>query len=251
MGHAAEKLEHAQHIAHGGHDGDRLSMAVGITMAMLGVLLAFAAAKVGGERTELVRGLVDQQHAHAQFQAQDVKHRVAVLTLQNLHAEAEVGRTNAKDMLFMADSVDRYLKEAAAANIWVDAYDPAIEAHVEGQEHYERAQLAAEFGIVVASIALLLRRRAPWLLAMALGVVAVVLLALTYRTTHAIVHDAEVKIEDSGKIFEDMRLADKTTATDQAIVDEVRKTYGALPPSITPPITPPVTPSIAPPVTRR
>ena len=85
---AAEQLEHAHHVAHGGgHDSGPLSMRVGITMAILGVILAFAAAKVGGERTELVQALVDQQHANANYQAQDVKHRVAILALQNLHAE--------------------------------------------------------------------------------------------------------------------------------------------------------------------
>ena len=34
-------------------------------MALLGVLLAFASAKVGGERTELVKTMVEQQTAHA------------------------------------------------------------------------------------------------------------------------------------------------------------------------------------------
>ena len=227
MSNAAESLEHAQHIAHGGHEGGRLSTVVGITMAMLGVLLAFAAAKVGGERTELIQALVDQQHAHVQYQAQDIKHRVAVLSLQNLHAEAEAGRTNATDMIMMANSIDRYLKEANAGVVWVDAYDPLISARAASQEHYELAQLAAEFGIVLASIALLLRRRAPWLLAIGLGAVTIVVLGITWMHTRSIAHDAEGKIEESEKIFETLREADKTTDADQALVDEVRKTYGA------------------------
>jgi hypothetical protein len=239
MGHAAESLEHAQHIGHGGHgghghDGSRLPMAVGITMAILGVLLAYAAAKVGGERTELIQALVDQQHAHAQYQAQDIKHRVAMLSLQNLHAEADVARTNPKDMVMMADAADRYLRESQAANTWVDAYDPLIEAHAGGQEDYEHAQLAAEFGIVIASIALLLRRREPWFLAMALGVVSITLLVMTYVHAHGAAHTAEAKIEDSEHVFEQMRAANKTTAADQALVDDIRKTYGGTAPAVTP-----------------
>jgi hypothetical protein len=75
---AHETLEHAEPIAHGGHGehgdhdhgGDQsLGMKVGVTMAILGVLLAFCAARVGAERTELVEALVDQQDAHAKSQA--------------------------------------------------------------------------------------------------------------------------------------------------------------------------------------
>ncbi|HEY0189829.1 MAG TPA: DUF4337 family protein [Kofleriaceae bacterium] len=234
MGHAAEKLEHAHHVAHSGHGGDRLSMAVGITMAILGVLLAFAAAKVGGARTELTQALVDQQHANAQFQAQDVKHRVAILSLQNLHAEAEAGRTNARDMLAMAGSAERYEREAAAALIWVDAYDPLVVSHVESQEHYERGQLAAEFGIVIASIALLLRRRSAWFLAMALGGLSVVLIATTYLQARGELHEAEEKIASSEKTFETMREANKTTDADHALIDEVRRTYGGGAPAAAP-----------------
>ena len=227
MAHAPETLEHAHHIAHGGHEGGRLAMVVGITMATLGVLLAFASAKVGGERTELVQALVDQTYAHEQYQAQDIKHRVAVLSLQNLHAEAEVGRTNPKDMLLMANSVERYEKEAAAANIWVDAYDPLVKAFAESQEHYERSQLAAEFGIVIASIALLLKRKAPWLASLGLGAIAIVLLAMTYLETRHETHEAEEKIEAAEHTYETMREADRTTDADRALVEEVRKTYGS------------------------
>ena len=236
MAHAPETLEHAEHIAHSGHDGGRLSMVVGITMATLGVLLAFAAAKVGGERTELIQALVDQEYAHGQFEAQDIKHRVAVLSLQNLHAEAEVGHTNAKDMLLMAASVERYERESIAANIWVDAYDPLVKAFTESQESYEHAQLAAEFGIVIASIALLLKRRAPWFLSLVLGAVAVALLLMTYVHTRAETHEAEEKIQADEKTYEEMRDKDRMTDSDHALVDEVKRTYGgtAAPAPVTP-----------------
>jgi hypothetical protein len=47
--HAA--LEHSEHIAHAGLGGDRLGTYIGVTMAILGVLLAFSSAMVGSERT--------------------------------------------------------------------------------------------------------------------------------------------------------------------------------------------------------
>src|SRR5258706_6456822 len=146
MGHAPESLERAEHAAHaghgGGHESSPLLTRIGITMAMLGVLLAFAAARVGYERTELVQYLVEQQHAHSKYQAQDVKHRTAVLALRQLHAVAASSKVNGDDLVAIASSVDRYLAEAQAAQAWGTAYDPMIAAHADAQEEDEHAQLA-------------------------------------------------------------------------------------------------------------
>src|SRR5258708_35121433 len=109
-----DTLEHTEHITHAAHGHDdghgsdpkqRLGTYIGITMAVLGVLLAFCAAKVGGERTELVQALVQQSNAHAQYHAQDVKHRVAVIGLQQVHATAfrsGAGTLNKSDVLGIA-----------------------------------------------------------------------------------------------------------------------------------------------------
>jgi hypothetical protein len=230
MAHAHETLEHAEHTAHaghghGGHDPSPLPMRIGITMAILGVLLAFSAARVGYERTELVQYLVEQQHAHAKYQAQDVKHRVAVLTLQQMHAFAGESKFNPSDMVAIAKSVDRYLEESKAAQEWVDAYDPMIAAHAEAQEEYEHGELAAELGVVIASIALLLRRKSAWLAAIILGGVAVGLVGKSYVHTRHEVAEAEEKINEHEKRYRTLREANKTTDSEQALVDEVLKTY--------------------------
>ncbi len=229
---ALEALEHSEHISHAGHDHGhghgadphgRLGTYVGITMAILGVTLAFCAAKVGGERTELVQALVGQQNAHAKYQAQNIKHRVAFLDLQAVHAIAlSHGAVDKKDVLFMAASVERYLKETDAAQQWVDAFDPTIEAHVEGQERYENAQLFAEIGIVVASVGLLLKKRIAWFASIFLGVLALGTVAWTYARTTKVVSQAEHAIEEKGKVYRDMRNADKTTAEEDAFLEEVR-----------------------------
>ena len=70
MPRATDTLEQAEHIGHAGHDGGgdpRLPTRIGITMAILGVLLALTSGQVGGERTDLVKALVEQQHAHAKY----------------------------------------------------------------------------------------------------------------------------------------------------------------------------------------
>jgi len=229
MSHAAESLERAEHASHAGHshgtDGDKLPTRIGITMALLGVLLAFNASKVGYERAELVQYLVDQQHAHLKYQAQDIKHRVAMLSLQQMHAEPDALKANAADMIAIANSARRYSKEAELASEWVDAYDPIVAAHAEAQEEYEHAQLAAELGIVVASIALLLKRRLAWFLALGLGLTSVVMLTVTWRHTAHALAGAEAKAEEAEKSFLQLRQAGKTTDADQALVDEVLKAY--------------------------
>lgn len=244
MGGAHEALEHAEHAAHaghghgdehGGHGKNRFGMFVGMTMGMLGVLLALAAAKVGGERTELVEAMVDQQSANSRYQSQDVKHRMAFLALSQIHAQMPTPEQVAagahepvkSDVVELGRTVQRYFKEANLAKTWVEQYDAAIKAHVEAQEHYETGQLLAEIGIVLASIALLLHRRLAWILSLGLGVAAIGAVVMTYAHTRSEVGEAEEKIVEAGKVYRDARNADKTTASEDALLADVMKWGGA------------------------
>jgi hypothetical protein len=233
MEEAHEVAEHIEHAAHGAHPGDpgkRLNMYIGITMAIIGVLLALAAAKVGGERTELVAAMVDQQNAHAKYQGQDIKHRIAVLDLQQEHAllkSTEASALVKSDLVAMAKTVRRYLRESELAREWVETYDPVIKSHIEAGEHYELGQLLAEIGIVIASISLLLHRKAIWILAMAFGAGAALTLALTYSHTHNVVVALEQKIENARSDYHVARQADKTTAQEEELVADVLKWAGA------------------------
>ncbi len=297
-------LEHAEHISHANHDHEehsKLGTYIGITMAVLGVVLAYCAAKVGAERTELIQALVEQQHAHAKYQAQDIKHRVAVSNLRQLHAEiptaelaahldAELrkiddeaaapqaaaptagaaapkvdkadaaapraegaavaattraaralgrnvaeGMTPSKaDAAILADNVERYANESKAASVWVEAFDPAIHAHVAAQERFELAQLLAEIGIVIASVALLVKRRLPWFAALGLGVASLGYVGTTLASTGQVVHEAEGKIEELGKEYRDLRTRDKALEADDALIAEVRAWTGTSGPKAAP-----------------
>jgi hypothetical protein len=222
MAHSAESLERAEHTAHAGHHGgggESLATLTGMTMAILGVLLAVAAARVGYERAELVQYLVEQQHAHAKYQAQDVKHRMSVLALRQLHAL----KPESPELTMIANSVNRYLAESQVAARWVDSYDPVIAAHSDAQEEYEHAQLAAELGVVLASVALLLRRRSIWLIAILLGIAAVILTGVTWRHTAHRLHESEPKIAETEKAYHDLRAEGNTGDIDQALVDQILK----------------------------
>lgn len=232
MDQATDHLEHMQHAAHAGEHG-RLSMYAGITMAVLGVILAFASAKVGGERTILVKTMVEQEDAHMRYVTQDLKHRMAVISLRQLRAmlppvsaSKPVDPANAKEMVALAKTVQRYYNESQAAGKWADAYNPAITAHVQGGEYYEWGMLSSEIGIVIASVSLLLRKRAAWYLAIALGVISVAILGVTYAHTEPVVREIEEKTAEAAKVYRTTRAADKTTDADDLLAKEVLSAYG-------------------------
>jgi hypothetical protein len=93
-----EHLEHAEHIAHagGGHGGDHgeghhhgsggLGRGIGVTMAILGALIAFGSAMVGGARTELVATMIEHANVTGQVQAISTKYRVQQAELQQIHS---------------------------------------------------------------------------------------------------------------------------------------------------------------------
>jgi hypothetical protein len=247
MAGAHEALEHAEHAAHGGHGhgghgkAGGLGTYIGLTMGIIGVLLAIAAAKVGGERTELVQSMVERESTNARYQAQDIKHRMAYLTLAQTHAspptipDGPAGAAVKKDVVDMARTVRRYFNEAALAKKWLDSYEPAIKAHIEAQEEYEKGQLLAEVGIVLASIALLLQRKAPWFIAIALGVASVAVIGGTYVHTKHEVEEAEEKIGEARKVYREARQADKTTEAEELVIADVMKWAGVDPGAASPP----------------
>jgi|GEM_PF-1838956 len=89
MSEATELLEHMEHAGHGGGHGDGHKgpgKQIGITMALLGVMLAFCAAMVGSERTELIKTMVEQANRWGIYQAETTKYRVIEGDLEMLHA---------------------------------------------------------------------------------------------------------------------------------------------------------------------
>lgn len=91
MSEATELLEHMEHAGHGGghgHGGHDKGpgKAIGITMALLGVMLAFCAAMVGGERTELMKTMVEQSVKWGIYQSETTKFRVIEGDLEMLKA---------------------------------------------------------------------------------------------------------------------------------------------------------------------
>ncbi|MGH7284047.1 MAG: DUF4337 family protein [Polyangiaceae bacterium] len=86
MSGAHEIAEHIEHAAHGGHGDKGVGRMAGITMAILGVMLALCSAMVGGQRTDVIATMVEQSNTYAKVQAQSMKFRTTMTELATLHA---------------------------------------------------------------------------------------------------------------------------------------------------------------------
>jgi uncharacterized protein DUF4337 len=265
MGGASEFMEHMEHAAHGGGHEHGLAAGigkyVGITMAILGVLLALSSALVGSQRTELIATMVEQTNAGTKYQALSTKYRVLLAQLQQLHSltpdpelfkkwDDEVGKLqgqvssadmarvariirleNAKnlnaeiptqsDMQQFVVVIKGLEKEQEAAREWTESYDSAVAAHTHAAQHYEWAQLASEIGIVIASIALLFMNRPAWFGAVGLGLATLVLAGITFVTVTTQLHSAEKLIEESRTRFESFNSDAKGNAADEELLKAV------------------------------
>src|SRR5882672_8120957 len=151
---AHEPLERAEHAGHGGgHHGGGNSKLFGVTMALLGVLIAVSAALLGSERNELTRAMIEQTQAHANWTAASTKLRLIFIELEKQRARVAAAR----DAPGGWSPVERFIglvtdygKERGLAESWAKSYEPVVEAHFGAAEGYEKAQLLAEFGIVLA-----------------------------------------------------------------------------------------------------
>src|SRR6476469_9603433 len=91
-------LEHAEHAAHGGghersHGGGHSSHKIfGVTMALIGVLIAFCSAIVGSERNELTKTMIKQTQAHADFTAASTKYRLIMIEIEKQRARISTQR---------------------------------------------------------------------------------------------------------------------------------------------------------------
>jgi Domain of unknown function (DUF4337) len=93
-----------------------------------------------------------------------------------------------------AKLAEHYKRDMAEAKEDAEAYDLKIKAHEEGAEGYERAQLGAEIGIVVASVALLLSNKKVWIVSVVLGAFCAAVGLMTFMHTHALLAEADKKI---------------------------------------------------------
>jgi len=196
----------------------------GVTMALIGVLIAFCSAMVGSERNELTRAMIKQTQAHADFTAASTKYRLIMIEIEKQGARISTQRDPASGFSplkrFIELSGD-YSKERKLSKDWSDSYEPVVEGHFDAAEHYERAQVVAEIGIVLASLAVLLASRPAWMLSVLLSCICVVLLAHTYFQTSRIVDSALVKVGHAEEAYEELRKSHTGANEDEKTLSRV------------------------------
>jgi hypothetical protein len=270
----SELLEDMEHAAHANHHepgpSKGIGKHVGITMAMLGVLMAVCSALVGMSRTQLIATMVEKSETANRSQAVATKYRLMQSQLQSTHAFLQTDPDGAKkreaaldelekasattpvapalrvtrleaaimmdavipssdDVIAMAKTTKRYMLERDAAEHWAESYGEKVEAWEQTGEHYEWAQLVAEIGVVVASIALLLQSRLAWSLSITLGLSSIGLIVFTYLTSHTQIHEADEVIATSRAAYDQTANEKIDDKNDQKLIDETLKVAAPAP----------------------
>ena len=217
MSSLQEKLEQAKHIAVS-------SKHIGLTIALIGVLIAFCAAMVGSEQNRLTRTMTEQTQANSDYSGASTKFRVVMDDLQKLSTQSSPQSTTAAQLQelkrFLRLHLD-YSRERDSAKRWADTYQPAIEAHFDAAEGYDNAQLFAEIGIVVASLAVLLSNRTAWVVSILLAVISIGVLTSTFVKTRRTVSNAVANIRQAETAYQQLRKAHLAESGDERILEEL------------------------------
>jgi hypothetical protein len=230
--------------------------------------MALCSAQVGAARTELIATMVEENGAKARSLTVSNKYRSLQAQLQQLHAmmpdpevqatknvqiralEAEVKNQDTLQSMKAAQlqtdkvlntvtptetDVNRFLAlierirdEAEAAKEWSESYHDAVELHANTAGRFEIATLAAEIGIVIASVGLLLARKARfatglWLIAVVLGLISLSVAGFTKYTNGLSLHAAEEKIEKSEHHYATMNKDKDDMVEDKKLEEDIRK----------------------------
>ena len=234
MSGAHQKLEHAEHAAHGGGEHGGGNKIFGVTMALIGVLIAVCAAMVGSERNELTRAMIEQTQAHSDYTSASTKLRLIMIELEKQRArvaasrDAPGGWSPVERFIELASD---YREERGLAKNWAESYQPIVEAHFEAAEGYEKGQLIAEIGIVLASLGVLLASRSAWLTSVVLALACIVQLGRVYFPTKGVVRESLTQVKHAEEAYEHLRKAHVGANEDEKTIERLdpdRKIRAAL-----------------------
>ena len=203
-------LEHAEHTQHAGHSGD-IGKFIGLTMAVIGVLVAICGALIGGARNEMTRAMILQTQATSDAASASTKYRIVLVNVENLRGASAIPQpVRERFVRLYAD----YAEERQTSAERASSYAPLIDAFFEATEGYEVAQLLAEIGIITASLAVLLSNRPAWYVAIVFGLMSVGQIGRTYISSSSAVHKAEAFIHVKDSAYREVRRAHSDDKSD-------------------------------------
>jgi Domain of unknown function (DUF4337) len=179
-----EAHEHAEHAHHAAHEGDSFVSQVTMTIAILAVLAAVGASleNIEGDKTIASKNeaTLEQSKASDQwafFQAKSVKKNLYQLASEQGGPNA--ARYAAEAAKNGADQ-DKISKEAKAFEEKRNQKVESAELHEARHGRLTIASTLLHMSIAIATLSIILRRRWPWLTAMALSLGGVAVVAWAY-----------------------------------------------------------------------
>jgi hypothetical protein len=112
---------------------------------------------------------------------------------------ADVLSPDPEDEAHLNGLSSRYRNDMREAKEDAECYEDKISANFQAAEWYERAQLCAEIGIVVASVALLLSSRIIWIVSLVFGIGCAGIIGRTYVYAENALRAADHKIVEAQK----------------------------------------------------
>jgi Domain of unknown function (DUF4337) len=177
----AETMEHAgtHHKGKGVH-----ARGVGVTMGVLGIVIALCSAFVADQNKGMIRATVQQSETISKEVSGSIKPRAVNLAILNA-AHRPVGEVPLQSRvgLIQLSADDKHEREYAKH--WAEAYEPLIESNNETSERHEPAEVIAEVALVIGSLALLVSSHVAWALSVIVGLVAIGVTSQTLVTAHA------------------------------------------------------------------
>ncbi|MFT3881225.1 MAG: DUF4337 family protein [Gemmatales bacterium] len=193
MHNPAEIVEHATEKPHG--HGGSMHRWIGLTTALLSILIAVCSSQANAVRTEFIARMVEEDGTTVRLQNVSTKYILLQAQLQHIHAmmpdppsflkiesslqsleKSKMSDESAKvvqalrlstrkileavmpsteDVQHFAKLIRGYRAELEAAKKWADSYTPVIEVLQVATSRMETAQLVSELAVILASLALM------------------------------------------------------------------------------------------------
>ena len=179
-----EAHEHAEHAEHAAHEHDPFISNVSITIAVLAVIAAAAGSLETYESATAIidanKAVLAQDQATDQwnfYEAKSLKKNMYAIAADAGGSRADAYKAKAKD-----EGAGQDAAQAKAKSLEADREHDLALSDVHERRHHRLAigSTLVEIGIAISTIAIITRRKLPWLGAALLGAAGAAVAALAY-----------------------------------------------------------------------
>ncbi len=188
---ALEAHEHTEHAEHAAHENNPFVSQVSITIALLAVIAAVAGSLETYESASAIieanTAVLSQDKATDQwnlYQAKSLKKNMYLLAADNGGAKAAAYLKKAKDE---GDGQDQAQDKAKDLEKDRDEALAASASHESRHHHLGIAATLLEMAIAISTIAIITRKRWPWIASTVLGVAGALAAVISYTPIVALI----------------------------------------------------------------